>query len=86
MTFDKSHSYTRNFTAVLVGLLSVEFAYHTVADEHVLHELSFLLLILLVGIKTRTLIRARVTNGREKLVLTRMTVLGACRWFRCVRA
>lgn len=45
-------------------------------DEHVVHELTFLLLILLVAGRTRSLINERVNKVEDKQNLRRLSFFG----------
>ncbi|KAH0284955.1 hypothetical protein KCU62_g7904, partial [Aureobasidium sp. EXF-3399] len=54
-----------------------ETGYHTVKDEQMVHELSFVSLIVVVAIKTRSLIKLRVHNPKDKEMLHRAVIFGA---------
>ncbi|KAG9606163.1 alkaline phytoceramidase, partial [Aureobasidium melanogenum] len=77
MTFQRSNSYTRWFSGLLVLAVIAETAYHTIKDEQMVHELSFVLLIIAVAVKTRSLIKLRVHNTKDKQMLHNATVFGA---------
>jgi len=75
-TFDKSPASTKTFTTILITLLGIETAYHVAADEETVHQLSFLALILLVAIKTRSLISTRVKDDKDKQRFTKKSLFG----------
>ena len=76
MTFDKNPETTFWTTIAIVTAIAVETAYHSIADEQIVHELLFLALIVLVSIKTRSLIKARVAAKEDRKVLMRLTIFG----------
>ena len=45
-------------------------------DEHVVHELTFLLLIILVANQTRGLINKRVKQAEDKRMLKKLAIFG----------
>lgn len=55
----------------------METLYHSYMNEHVVHELTFLFLILLVIGRTRSLISKRVERTEDKQNLRRLAVFGA---------
>nr|OQO32321.1 hypothetical protein B0A51_00380 [Rachicladosporium sp. CCFEE 5018] len=77
MTYDRGSNYARTFAAGLASLLALETAYHAINDEQTVHDLTFVVQIAVVAFKTRSLIKSRVTAARDKLMLQRLTVLGA---------
>lgn len=76
MTFDKDSSTTHWITVAIVAAITIETAYHSIADEQTVHELFFLALIVLVSIKTRGLIKSRVAASEDRKMLTRLTIFG----------
>jgi 1,4-dihydroxy-2-naphthoate octaprenyltransferase len=76
MTFGKSKEYSRNLALILIASISVETVYHSVMDEHVVHELTFLLLIILVANQTRGLINKRVKQTEDKRMLKKLAIFG----------
>jgi dihydroceramidase len=76
MAFGKSKGYSRNVALVLIISISIETVYHSVMDEHVVHELTFLLLILLVVRQTRSLINKRVERREDKQMLKWLAIFG----------
>jgi len=76
-TFGKSKEYSRNVALILIGGITVETLYHSYMNEHVVHELTFLFLILLVIGRTRSLISERVVKSEDKQNLRRLAVFGA---------
>lgn len=77
MTYGQSETYTQIFTAVLVTLVIIEGVYHATMDELTVHELSFLALIALVAIRTRQLVKQKVSNEQDRGKLRTVTALGA---------
>jgi hypothetical protein len=76
MTFGKSKEYSRNLALILITSISIETVYHSVMDEHVVHELTFLLLIILVANQTRGLINQRVKQAEDKRMLKKLAIFG----------
>ncbi|KAK6433756.1 hypothetical protein LTR95_010064 [Oleoguttula sp. CCFEE 5521] len=77
MSCGRGASHARILAAGLASLLVLETAYHAINDEQTVHDLTFVMQIAVVAFKTRSLIKSRVTTAREKLMLQRLTVLGA---------
>jgi len=77
MTYSKSASFTRWFSGSLLFAVLAETAYHITRDEQVVHELSFVSLIIVVAIKTRSLIKLRVQNPKDKEMLHKAVIFGA---------
>ncbi|KEQ58682.1 alkaline phytoceramidase [Aureobasidium melanogenum CBS 110374] len=77
MTYQRSDSYSRWFGGLLVLAAITETAYHTIKDEQIVHELSFVVLIIVVASKTRSLIKLRVHNPLDKQMLQNATIFGA---------
>jgi hypothetical protein len=76
MAFGKSREYSRNLALMLIASIGVETVYHSVMDEHVVHELTFLLLIVLVANQTRGLINKRVERVEDKRMLKKLAIFG----------
>lgn len=76
VTFGKGQKFSRNFAILLIASISVETLYHSIMDEHVVHELTFLFLILLVARQTRALINQRVSKAEDKRMLKRLSIFG----------
>jgi hypothetical protein len=76
-TFGKSKEYSRNVALTLISGITVETLYHSYMNEHVVHELTFLFLILLVIGRTRSLISKRIERPEDKQNLRRLAVFGA---------
>jgi len=76
-TFGKSQTYSRNIALLLIGGITVETLYHSYMNEHVVHELTFLFLILLVIGRTRSLISKRVERPEDKRNLRSLAIFGA---------
>ncbi|KAF7576578.1 hypothetical protein PtrM4_008180 [Pyrenophora tritici-repentis] len=69
LTFRASPSQRRLYALYILGSLFPISVYHVWADEIVLHEIAFAVMVVLVTIQTRKLIKARITNEvhRKKL-------------------
>jgi len=76
LTFDKDSATTLWTTVAIVAAIAAETAYHSITDEQTVHELFFLALIVLVSIKTRSLIKGRVAAREDRKMLTRLTIFG----------
>jgi len=76
MTFDKDSTAMLLTTVAVVGAVVVETAYHSVSENQKVHELFFLALIMLVSIKTRSLIKARVAAKEGRKMLGRLSIFG----------
>ncbi|OQO00663.1 hypothetical protein B0A48_13153 [Cryoendolithus antarcticus] len=77
MTYGRGRGYARILAVGLASLLALETAYHAINNEQTVHDLAFVVQIAVVAFKTRSLIQTRVTASRDKLVLQRLTLLGA---------
>lgn len=76
-SYGQSENYSRNVALTLISFISIETIYHSYMDEHVVHELTFLFLILLVIYQTRSLIRKRVEKQQDKRMLKWLCIFGA---------
>lgn len=76
-TFGSTEQYSRKVALALISLISIETIYHSIMDEHVVHELLFLFLLLLVIYQTRSLIHRRVEKREDKTMLKRLCIFGA---------
>jgi dihydroceramidase len=76
MTFGKSKEYSRDLALILIASISAETIYHSVMDEHVVHELTFLFLIVLVANQTRGLINQRVKQADDRRMLKKLAIFG----------
>lgn len=81
MAFGKSKGFCRNLALILVASISVETMYHSIMNEHVVHELTFLFLILLVVYQTRGLINKRVQRVEDKRMLRKLAIFGTGKSF-----
>lgn len=75
-SFGNSEQYSRNVALLLITSLTIEGLYHSIMDEHVVHELTFLFLILVVVALTRSLIRKRVLKTEDKQRLKWLSIFG----------
>jgi hypothetical protein len=76
-TFGKSKEYSRNVALILISAITIETLYHSYMNEHVVHELTFVFLILLVVWQTRSLINKRVEKVEDKRDLKWLAITGA---------
>lgn len=76
-TYGESQEYSRNVALLLIGGIAAETLYHIYMNEHVVHELTFLFLILLVIGRTRALISKRIERLDDKRSLRRLAIFGA---------
>jgi hypothetical protein len=81
-TFKKSKEYSRNVALILISAITIETLYHSYMNEHVVHELTFVFLILLVVWQTRSLINERVEKVEDKKDLRNLGICGAGEYFR----
>jgi len=65
-TFDGSTTYRRNVAFDLLATLIPISVYHCVKDEIILHVLAFRGMIVVVGTKTRKLVRLRIKERDQK--------------------
>ena len=77
-TYERSPTFTRWFTMALLSYLVTETVYHSIADEQMVHELSFFVGCLVVAYYTRRLIRKRVAKREDRQKLTRLIWLAVC--------
>ncbi|KAF2164548.1 hypothetical protein M409DRAFT_24948 [Zasmidium cellare ATCC 36951] len=77
MTYGQSKEFSQIFTPTLVALVVIETIYHTVTNEIKVHELAFLILIALVALRTRQLVKQRVSKEQDRRRLRWVIALGA---------
>ncbi|THY33975.1 hypothetical protein D6D01_02072, partial [Aureobasidium pullulans] len=77
MTYQKTPTFTNWFSGLLLLAVITETTYHVMMDEHTVHELSFVFLIVMVAVKTRYLIKARVQRPEDKNMLQKSVIFGA---------
>jgi len=68
----------------LLSYLITETVYHSIADEQMIHELSFFVGCLVVAYYTRGLIRSRVAKSEDQRKLTRLIWLAVCKYDPCI--
>lgn len=61
-TFDKSLTYTIIHGAILIASFTAFSTWHCIKDELIMHSVIFAIMIAVVGIKTRSIINARVID------------------------
>jgi dihydroceramidase len=81
LCFQASPTDRRKYTAYILGTLIPISVYHVWADEIVLHEVAFAVMIYLVSRETRKLIKKRVGSEAERKRLGRMATFGICKSF-----
>jgi dihydroceramidase len=79
LCFEATTAQRRKYTALILGSVIPVAVYHVVANEIVLHEISFALMIFLVSRRTRALIKGRVKSEESRKALGRLTTLGICK-------
>jgi dihydroceramidase len=73
ITFDVSPSTRRNRSLALLTVLTAISVYHCATDEILVHVVTFGVMVIYIGIKTRKLVQTRVTDpGEKKRVATLM--------------
>lgn len=77
MTYQKTPTFTNWSSGLLLLTVITETTYHVVMDEQTVHELSFVLLIIVVAAKTRSLIKIRVQQPKDKEMLQKAVIFGA---------
>ncbi|KAF4632036.1 hypothetical protein G7Y89_g6090 [Cudoniella acicularis] len=76
-TFDKSITYTVTSGLILTTLMTTFSVWHCVTDELIMHSVLFGIMIAMVGIKTRSIIKARVSDPVVQRDVTNMATWGA---------
>jgi dihydroceramidase len=76
MTFQQDATYTRKFTTVLLSSMVIETVYHSVMNEEFVHQASWLVLLVLVAWKTRSLIQQRAKTPEQKQQFSRLIAFG----------
>lgn len=76
-TFDKSLTYTVVFGIILTLAMTTFSVWHCVMDELVMHSVLFGIMIAFVGTKTRSIIKARVSDPVVQKDVRNMATWGA---------
>ena len=76
MTFDATPNQRLYRTALILGAIIPVSIYHVWADEIVMHEILFGILVILVGRKTRALIKEKVKSVEAKKRLGGLATIG----------
>jgi len=76
-TFDKSLSVTVTSGLISAALMACFIAWHCWMDELVIHEALFGIMIAIVGIKTRSIISARVADKAVRAEVKKLATWGA---------
>ncbi|KAF2794410.1 alkaline phytoceramidase [Melanomma pulvis-pyrius CBS 109.77] len=76
LTFDATPSRRLYMTSLILGTIVPVSIYHVWADEIVLHEITFGVTVLLIGRKTRALIKEKVKSVEAKKRLTGLATFG----------
>lgn len=77
MTYRKTPTFINWFSGLLLLAVITETIYHVMMDEQTVHELSFVFLIIAVAAKTRSLIKLRVQQPKDKKMLQKAVIFGA---------
>jgi dihydroceramidase len=76
LCFQATQSQRRKYTLYILGSLIPVSVYHVWADEIILHEIAFAIMIILVSKYTRALIKKQVTHEESRKKLGRMATFG----------
>jgi dihydroceramidase len=76
MTYGKSPAYRRNFGLLLISTLVPFFIYHCMADEVVLHQIVWGLMVLAVALKARNLYQTRIMDAAIKKRVNQVAWIG----------
>ncbi|OBW64702.1 MAG: Elongation factor G, mitochondrial [Aureobasidium pullulans] len=76
MTYQKTPTFINWFSGLLLLAVITETTYHVMMDEQTVHELSFVSLIIAVAAKTRSLIKLRVQQPKDKKMLQKAVIFG----------
>lgn len=76
LTFDKTPSQRLHITLTILGTIIPVSIYHCWADEIILHEVAFGLMVFITGRKIRRLIRERVKSPEAQKRLKSMASIG----------
>ncbi|KAI4946059.1 hypothetical protein J4E91_007501 [Alternaria rosae] len=76
LCFKATLSERRKYTAYILGSLIPVSVYHVWADEIILHEIAFAVMIFLVSKYTRALIKVQVTSEEARKKLGKMATFG----------
>ncbi|KAF2495802.1 alkaline phytoceramidase [Lophium mytilinum] len=76
-TFDVAPTSRRNRSLGLLAILTAVTIYHCVADEILVHVVTFGIMIVLVGIRTKQLVHTRITDLDEKKRVKKLVNFGA---------
>lgn len=76
MSFDKSAKWGRNFTYALAMILSGVMIIHCYLSERVIHQITFVVMIIWVGLRTMSLIDKRISNPDMKSKMRRLSRSG----------
>jgi len=79
-TANKSITTTVVSGAVLGALLVGFSIWHCITDDLAWHQLSFAIMICLVGIKTRAIIKQRVANPLVRKEVMKLTIIGGSKF------
>ncbi|CAG8983185.1 hypothetical protein HYALB_00004012 [Hymenoscyphus albidus] len=75
-TFDKSLTYTVVHGAILIACFTAFSTWHCIKDELIMHSVIFGIMIAVVGLKTRSIINARVTDPAVRKDVRLLTAWG----------
>lgn len=76
MCFDATSTQQRNATLAILGTVIPISVYHVWADEIIMHELTFAVMVFLVARRTRALIKKQVKSAASRKALGCMATFG----------
>lgn len=76
MSFDKSARWGRNFAYILSVILSGVMIIHCYLNERIIHQATFVVMVIWVAVRTASLIDQRVGNPELKRSLHRLSRSG----------
>jgi dihydroceramidase len=76
MTYGKSPTYRRNFGLLLISTLVPFFIYHCMADEVILHQIVWGLMVVSVALKARNLYQTRIMDKAIKKRVNQVAWIG----------
>jgi dihydroceramidase len=83
LCFQATASQRLKYTMYILGSLIPISIYHVWADEIILHEIAFAVMIFLVSRQIRVLIKKQVKNEESRKKLGRMATFGICKSYKC---
>ncbi|KAG9229964.1 ceramidase-domain-containing protein [Amylocarpus encephaloides] len=75
-TFDKSLAYTAVYGTIGTALMVAFITWHCITDELIMHSVVFAIMIAIVGVKTHSMIGARVTDPAVQRDVKSLSIWG----------